>query len=59
MSFTVLYFCLFKLFSFLGKNTFPEDLTTFYCSRTQIRQFAEEAKELGVLVFVVGMPLTL
>ena len=32
----------------LGKNAFPEDLTAFYSSRTQIRQFAEEAKELGV-----------
>ncbi|CAG2229440.1 BHMT [Mytilus edulis] len=31
-----------------GKDAFPEDLTAFHCSRTQIRKFAEEAKELGV-----------
>lgn len=36
------------ILSLLGKNAFPEDLTAFCSSRTQIRKFAEEAKKLGV-----------
>lgn len=33
---------------FAGNQAFPDDLTAYFCSRTQIRKFAEEAKELGV-----------
>lgn len=31
-----------------GRQAFPDDLTAFHSSRTQIQKFAEEAKELGV-----------
>ena len=33
---------------FPGKSVYPTDLAMFLCSRSQIRQFAEEAKEAGV-----------
>jgi len=31
-----------------GKNAFPDDLPAWACSRTQIYEFAMEAKEIGV-----------
>ena len=31
-----------------GKQAFPADLPAFACSRTQIAEFAREAKEVGV-----------
>ncbi|KAK6171119.1 hypothetical protein SNE40_019375 [Patella caerulea] len=31
-----------------GKRSFPSDLTAQLCSRTQIEEFAKEAKEIGV-----------
>lgn len=33
---------------FTGMPAFPVDLTRFYCSRTQVGEFARQAKEIGV-----------
>lgn len=42
----LIYVC--NSISFSGMPAFPVDLTRFFCSRTQIAEFAAQAKEIGV-----------